>query len=199
MTIINIPNTVTLFRLVLYFGLLALLYCVEDINKIWVFITIAISNNILDFIDGTLARRLNMKTAAGKFLDAAGDRLCKTFMMCLLSYLGVFPWILTAFHLGFKNQFCELPSYYVEGWIRESSEVRRRLPLYHSLNYNRPWIGFGVILNYLIWGILIFNKYNQSIFNRWQLNAVYFMFFAHTFIRALPIYSIYKFLADIEN
>lgn len=192
--VFNLPNCITLSRLVLVCALLALLYVAEDEYKIWVFIVLAILNNVLDGVDGALARRLNQTTDTGKFLDAAGDRLCKSLLMCLLSYMGVFPWLLTAFHLGFKNQFFELPAFYVEGRIGDRNSIRSQLPFYYQLTYFKPWIVFGVILNHVIWGILIYNEFSRNILGEIQLYSLYALFFLHSLARALPVYSIYEHL-----
>lgn len=190
----SVPNLITLFRMVLCFSLFVALYWVDDNIKIWIFIILAVVNNVLDVADGAIARRFNMVTASGKFFDAAGDRLIKTFLMCLLSHLGVFPWFLTAFHLGLKNQFFELPAFYVEGHLNDSKRIKAVLPLYYALTYYKPWIGAGVVLNYLIWGLLIYNHYNQPIFSVTGLTVLYGLFFLHSLVRAIPVISVYGFI-----
>lgn len=190
----NIPNLITLFRLLVCIYLLLFLYSAADLNKIWVFLVLAVVNNVFDVVDGTVARRFNMVSSSGKFFDAAGDRLIKTFLMCLLSHMGVFPWLLTAFHLGVKNQFFELPAFYVEGYLNDTEKLKKALPVYHALTYNKPWIGAGVVLNYSIWGLLIFNQYNRPILDTEQLMMLYVLFFVHSLVRTSPILLIYSFI-----
>jgi len=97
MLFFNLPNTITIIRLFIYVGLLVLFLFADAVNKIWVFIAIMANNHILDSVDGIVARKFNMTTVSGKFLDHAGDRMCKSLLMCTLSYMGVFHWFLTAF------------------------------------------------------------------------------------------------------
>ncbi len=190
----SIPNLITLFRLAASLMLLYVFYAAPGPYKVLVFLFIFVFNNILDTVDGRVARRFDMMTESGKFLDAAGDRLFKTFTMCLLSYMGVFPWFLTAFHLGVKNQFFELPAFYVEGRLGESENIKKRLPLYHAITYNKPWIGFGVILNNLVWLLLIFNRFNRPFLTDTFLMALYAIFFMHSLVRTIPVVTIYAFI-----
>jgi hypothetical protein len=154
------------------------------------------NNHVLDSVDGILARKYNMTTASGKFLDHAGDRLCKSSLMCLLSNMGIFPWFLTAFHVGFKNQFFELPSYFMEGFINSKPKVKQLMPFYYFLTYNKPWIAIGVFYNYAVWTLLIFDKYNCQILSDTLENILLIGFFLHTLARSLPVFSVYKFLHD---
>ncbi len=189
----GIPNLITLFRLAASLLLLLWFYLAAPSHKILIFLFMAVFNNFMDTVDGNLARWRGEVTASGKFFDAAGDRLLKTAVMCMLSYMGVFPWFLTAFHLGFKNQFFELPAFYVEGRLGDKARVKKELPLYFALTYNKPWILFGVILNYTVWSLLIYNAFNEALFTPGQLTALYLLFFMHSLVRALPFVSIYSF------
>jgi hypothetical protein len=191
---LNLPNIITIIRLIIYAGLLVLFLFVDAANKIWVFIVIVANNHILDSVDGIVARKYNMTTASGKFLDHAGDRMCKSFLMCTLSYLGIFPWFLTAFHIGFKNQFFEIPSYFTEGFINNKPKVKQLLPFYYFLTYNKIWIEIGIFYNYAVWTLLVFDKYSYQILSYPLKNGLLIGFFLHTLIRSLPIISVYNFL-----
>ena len=199
MLFFNLPNTITVIRLIIYAGLLVLFLFVDATNKIWVFIGIMANNHILDSVDGIVARKLNKTTASGKFLDHAGDRLCKSLLMCTLSYLGVFPWFLTAFHIGFKNQFFEIPSYFMEGFINNKPKVKQLMPYYYFLTYNKTWIAIGVFYNYTVWTLLIINNYNYQIMSEPVTNILLVGFFLHTLIRSSPIISVYNFLHKSVN
>lgn len=190
----GIPNLITLFRLAASFFLLLWFYLAPGPHKILIFLFLAVFNNILDTVDGNLARWLGKVTESGKFFDAAGDRLFKTALMCLLSAMGIFPWFLTAFHLGFKNQFFEVPAFYVEGRVGDRSRVKRELPLYHVLTYNKPWLAFGIMINYGVWSLLIYNAFNRTILTPGQMTALYLLFFMHSLVRALPFISIYTYI-----
>lgn len=190
----GIPNRITLFRLAATVFLLLVFNLAPDQWKFPIFLLVTVLNVGIDVVDGNIARYLGQETVSGKFLDAAGDRLVKTFIMCVLSQMGVFPWLLTAFHLGVKNQFFELPAFYVEGYLKEKERVRRELPFYYALTYNRPWIGFGVVLNHFIWLILVFDYFSRPILSPAERMALYALFFLHSLVRAIPFISIYEYL-----
>jgi CDP-diacylglycerol---glycerol-3-phosphate 3-phosphatidyltransferase len=85
---INIPNKITLGRLVLagvFFVLLSLFHAAEADNlrwllvaSFWVFLVAALS----DILDGFLARSLNQETAFGRVLDPVVDKvmICGAFV-----------------------------------------------------------------------------------------------------------------------
>jgi|GEM_PF-5628940 len=190
----GIPNRITLFRIAATVLLLFVFYLAPDDRKFTVFLFLTVFNVIIDVVDGNVARILGQETNSGKFFDAAGDRLVKTFILCTLSQMGVFPWFLTAFHLGVKNQFFELPAFYVEGELKEKSRIRQELPFYYALTYNKPWIGFGVVLNHLIWLALIYDAFSRPLLTPAGRMGLYALFFVHSLVRAIPLVSIYEYL-----
>ena len=72
----NLPNKITMFRLVLipYFILFMLCPVLGGADK-YVAAAIFITASITDFIDGQLARRMNLVTNFGKFMDPLADKL----------------------------------------------------------------------------------------------------------------------------
>ena len=72
----NLPNKITMFRLVLipYFILFMLCPVLGGADK-YVAAAIFITASITDFIDGQLARRMNLVTNLGKFMDPLADKL----------------------------------------------------------------------------------------------------------------------------
>lgn len=81
----NIPNILTVFRVVLI-PVFIVLYYVGDFNQpnfyAWLVFAIAC---VTDLIDGYLARRLNMGTKFGAFLDPVADK----FIVCVALVLIV--------------------------------------------------------------------------------------------------------------
>ncbi len=70
----NIPNKLTIFRVILAPALLAVMLLKFQHNMA-VALAIFIVASITDFLDGQLARRNNMVTTFGKFLDPIADKL----------------------------------------------------------------------------------------------------------------------------
>ena len=70
----NIPNTITITRIIFVVPLLYLLYQPEIIYQWWAF-GIFIVAATTDWLDGYLARKLNQITALGKFLDPLTDKI----------------------------------------------------------------------------------------------------------------------------
>ncbi len=92
MIVLNVPNLVTLSRIVLI-PLIIGLYYVPDTWLSWhgknaaataIFILAAIT----DWLDGYLARRLNQLSAFGEFLDPVADKLIVVGALIVLLYLG---------------------------------------------------------------------------------------------------------------
>ena len=90
--LINVPNVVTLSRIVLIPLLIGLYYLPDDwlswqgknVCATAVFIVAAIT----DWLDGYLARRLNQMSAFGAFLDPVADKLIVAGALVVLLYLG---------------------------------------------------------------------------------------------------------------
>jgi cardiolipin synthase (CMP-forming) len=77
--ILNIPNLITLSRIVLIPLLIGIYYLpsdwLTDANKDVTATVIFIVAGITDWLDGYLARRLNQMSAFGAFLDPVADKL----------------------------------------------------------------------------------------------------------------------------
>jgi cardiolipin synthase (CMP-forming) len=91
-TILNVPNVITLSRIVLIPLIIGLYYVPNDwlswqgknATATIVFIVAAIT----DWLDGYLARRLNQMSAFGEFLDPVADKLIVVGALVALLYLG---------------------------------------------------------------------------------------------------------------
>ena len=91
---INIPNTLTLVRIVLVPVLFIVL--LKSPGKFLSFIAalVFVLASLTDFLDGYLARRLNLVTALGKFLDPLADKLLVGVALIMMIQLErVAPWI----------------------------------------------------------------------------------------------------------
>ncbi|MCH4192051.1 MAG: CDP-diacylglycerol--glycerol-3-phosphate 3-phosphatidyltransferase [Butyrivibrio sp.] len=91
----NLPNKLTLFRVILIpvFVVFMLVSVTGDADK-WIALAIFIIASLTDLLDGKIARKYNLITDFGKFMDPLADKLlvCSA-MICLVS-LGKIPaWI----------------------------------------------------------------------------------------------------------
>ena len=83
----NLPNKLTLFRVILIpvFVVFMLVSVTGDTDK-WIALAIFIIASLTDLLDGKIARKYNLITDFGKFMDPLADKLlvCSA-MICLVS------------------------------------------------------------------------------------------------------------------
>jgi CDP-diacylglycerol--glycerol-3-phosphate 3-phosphatidyltransferase len=89
--ILNIPNTITLVRMVLIPVFVLLFYLPFEWRFAASAIVFAIAS-LTDWLDGYLARRLNQSTPFGAFLDPVADKLMVVFALVLLTESYQTPW-----------------------------------------------------------------------------------------------------------
>lgn len=93
----NLPNKLTTFRVILipFFVFFLLTDLVGAWGK-WIALSIFIVASLTDFLDGYLARKYNLVTNFGKFMDPLADKLlvCSA-MICLIEKGAIPSWIVT--------------------------------------------------------------------------------------------------------
>ena len=91
----NLPNKLTLFRVILIpvFVVFMLVSVTGDTDK-WIALAIFIIASLTDLLDGKIARKYNLITDFGKFMDPLADKLlvCSA-MICLVSMQILPAWI----------------------------------------------------------------------------------------------------------
>jgi len=91
----NLPNKLTLLRIVMvpFFVGVLLTDCFGDASK-WVALGIFIAASLTDMLDGKIARKYNLVTNFGKFMDPLADKLlvCSA-MICLVELERLPAWI----------------------------------------------------------------------------------------------------------
>lgn len=102
---INLPNKITIFRMcvVIIILILALLpqgktfniFSVDHDYRTITILILFIVGSISDFVDGYLARKNNLVTTFGKFMDPIADKLLVNTLFIILTGLGQMPWIIT--------------------------------------------------------------------------------------------------------
>ncbi|EIE40264.1 CDP-diacylglycerol--glycerol-3-phosphate 3-phosphatidyltransferase [Mycoplasmopsis canis UFG4] len=101
----NIPNLLTLFRMVLILPLLIIfpIAWALSININWTSVNIALTSIILvifiiamftDFLDGYLARKWKVVSNFGKLWDPLADKVMTTSVLIFLAWMNIIPfWI----------------------------------------------------------------------------------------------------------
>ena len=92
----NLPNTLTLLRLAATPGLAYLIF----VDRLEAAIVGCFCAGVLDWVDGVVARRWNMKTVLGSFLDPLADKVFIGSILAALTVKGHLPAALTALIVG---------------------------------------------------------------------------------------------------
>ena len=87
---INIPNLLTMLRIVLIPVVLWLLAEGTPRSNFWAAM-VYIATAITDLLDGYIARRMGLISLLGKFLDPLADKLLVMATLVFLAYLGRLP------------------------------------------------------------------------------------------------------------
>lgn len=98
----NIANILTMIRLVLVPGFVALMLAdggYDPVWRAWAWAAFAVAM-ITDIFDGHLARTYNLVTDFGKIADPIADKAIMGSALICLSYLGDLPWWVTGVILG---------------------------------------------------------------------------------------------------
>lgn len=98
----NLPNSITLFRifLVIVFAAAASLADVFEVGLYTVALIAFLIATASDWLDGYLARKLNLVTAFGKLIDPLADKILVCTAFVYLSVAGLAPVWVTALIIG---------------------------------------------------------------------------------------------------
>ncbi len=93
----NLPNRITLFRVILI-PIFVMLLMAEDRIPYYSFIATAVFGLACfsDFLDGYLARKWNLVTTFGKFMDPLADKILVITAMILLVEMHMIPAVVVA-------------------------------------------------------------------------------------------------------
>ena len=89
--LLTLPNQLTLLRLALLPVILILMLYGRHGLVLVLFMTAGIS----DIIDGVVARRFNLRTPLGAYLDPIADKLLLSSSFLVMSLIGSIPWWVT--------------------------------------------------------------------------------------------------------
>ncbi len=91
----QIPNILTVVRLVL--ALLCAYFALNmDQDSLIISFILFMIASATDYLDGYLARKWNIVSTFGKFIDPIADKVLILGVLIVFSYKGVIPWYLTA-------------------------------------------------------------------------------------------------------
>jgi len=108
---LNLPNAITVLRILLVPVFLFVFWYSEANNLLWGMIIFAAAG-LTDLIDGYLARKLNLTTPLGKILDPLADKLMVVSVMLSLFLVGKFPvWLVVL--IVFKELVLVLGSFFL--------------------------------------------------------------------------------------
>lgn len=171
----NLPNRLTMFRIVMIPIMIALLYIIDlDVSSInnstlgWAAGWIFTAASITDFFDGYIARKRNIVTVFGSFLDPIADKFLTVSALIMLMSLGRIPSIvviilviremyMTSLRLLAMNEGIQLPVSSLGKWKTAMGMVG--IPM---LMANEPWW----IFNFPLLGIIFI--YIASILSLWS-------------------------------
>jgi len=87
----NVPNSLSIFRIILSLFVPFLLYTNSFLLRIWAFVIFIVAT-ITDILDGFIARKFNVITNFGKIVDPIADKLLVFGFLTTLILLKVIPW-----------------------------------------------------------------------------------------------------------
>ena len=101
MSKMNVPNQLTIFRVILVFPFIVLLlggnagwFGNNLLIPNWIALTIFIIASLTDLLDGKIARKYNLVTNFGKFMDPLADKLLVCAALICLVEMGRIPsWV----------------------------------------------------------------------------------------------------------
>lgn len=91
----NLPNKLTVLRVLMipFFVVFMLMDIVPGMDK-WIALAIFVIASLTDLLDGKIARKYNLVTNFGKFMDPLADKLLVSSAMICLVEMGRLPaWI----------------------------------------------------------------------------------------------------------
>lgn len=91
----NLPNKLTVFRVILVPFFVAFLLLSKSAESMkWIALILFIAASLTDLLDGKIARKYNLVTTFGKFMDPLADKILTISGMICLIELGRIPsWI----------------------------------------------------------------------------------------------------------
>jgi CDP-diacylglycerol--glycerol-3-phosphate 3-phosphatidyltransferase len=146
-SIFNLPNSLTLFRVACIPVLVILLFFPNKLTSFLAALVFALAS-ISDLLDGFLARRQQLVTTFGKFLDPLADKLIVSAALIMLIPLGRAPAWMVVVIVGRELAITGLRSVAVsEGKVISADELGKKKMVFQIVAI------LGLLLNYEYFGI----------------------------------------------
>ena len=89
---LTIPTSLTLFRIALIPVMVAVFYAPIEHARFWAALVFTVGA-LTDWLDGWIARRFNMNSAFGAFLDPVADKLAVAAALFIVVQANPTPWL----------------------------------------------------------------------------------------------------------
>lgn len=89
--IFSIPNILGYFRILLIPVFMSIYFCAEKTSDYYAAAIVVGISSLSDLFDGLIARKCNMVTELGKFIDPLADKLTQGAL--ILCFLNRYPWM----------------------------------------------------------------------------------------------------------
>ena len=146
-SIFNLPNSLTLFRVACIPVLVILLFFPNKLTSFLAALVFGLAS-ISDLLDGFLARRQQLVTTFGKFLDPLADKLIVSAALIMLIPLGRAPAWMVVVIVGRELAITGLRSMAVsEGKVISADELGKKKMVFQIVAI------LGLLLHYEYFGI----------------------------------------------
>ena len=149
----NLPNKLTIFRVILVIPFVALMLNGYDLWAVAVFIIASLT----DLLDGKIARKYNLITDFGKFMDPLADKLLVCAAMICLVEMGRLPawmviviisreFIISGFRLVASDNGVVIAASY---WGKFKTTFQMLMIIVLILNLGGVFDTIGLVLNWI--------------------------------------------------
>ena len=149
----NLPNKLTIFRVILVIPFVALMLNGYDLWAVAVFIIASLT----DLLDGKIARKYNLMTDFGKFMDPLADKLLVCAAMICLVEMGRLPawmviviisreFIISGFRLVASDNGVVIAASY---WGKFKTTFQMLMIIVLILNLGGVFDMFGLVLTWI--------------------------------------------------
>lgn len=172
----NLPNKLTIFRVLLIpFFVLFLLLDPDNQMYRWISLVIFVVASLTDMLDGKIARKYNLVTNFGKFMDPLADKLlvCSA-LICLVETKQLAAWIviviiarefiISGFRLIASDNGIVIAASY---WGKFKTVFQMLMIIVLIVNINHPvFVILGNVLIYVALALTIISLLDYVIKNR---------------------------------
>ena len=178
--VLNVPNTLTLLRLLAIPVLAAVIYAGDQYNTLALILFLAIW--VTDLLDGWIARRFNQMTEFGKLFDLLVDKLFQFTTALMLYIVGKLPFWVPAF-IFVRELLMIIGSAILlrhgkivvqSKWYGKLSTVLfvAAFAVFFVLPADQRYLGKYIFLVPIIWSIFAYFRYYQTAVKPWLLRKL---------------------------